>query len=108
MDGQIGVLKQDGKQCGGIYDWEISLVYDSTVSKGWAKLKVIKNIYAQSYWLTEIPKDNIYDIELYKKVDGQLALMDTGVVGLNLPDIETLNRRLYAPLELKWRQPSEY
>ena len=108
MDGQIGVLKQNGKQVGGIYDWSVSLVYDSTVSKGWTKLKIIKNIYAQSYWLTEIPTDNIYDIELYKKVDSQLVPMDAGVVGIKLPDIETLNQRLYAPLELKWREPSEY
>jgi len=108
MDGQIGVLKQGGKQCGGIYDWEISLAYDSAVSKGWTNLKVIKHIVAQSYWLTEIPKDNIYGIELYKKVDSQLVLMDAGTVGLNLPDTETLNRRLYAPLDLKWREPSEY
>ena len=108
MDGQIGVLKQGGKQVGGIYDWGISLAYDSAVSKGWTNLRVIKHIVAQSYWLTEIPKDNIYDIELYKKVDSQLVLMDAGVVGLNLPDTETLNRRLYAPLDLKWREPSEY
>ena len=108
MDGQIGVLKQDGKQCGGIYDWEVSLAYDSTVSKGWTKLKVIKHIIAQSYWLIDIPEDNIYDIELYKKVDSQLVLMDAGVVGVNLPDTETLNRRLYAPLKLVWREPSEY
>jgi len=108
MDGILGVLKQDGKQCGGIYDWEISLAYDSVVSKGWTNLKVIKHIIAQSYWLTEIPTDNIYDIELYRKVDNQLVLMDAGVVKLNLPDTETLNQRLYAPIELNWRQPSEY
>ena len=108
MEGQIGVLKQDDRQCGGIYDWGIILAYDSAVSKGWERVKVIKHIMAQSYWLTEIPTGNIYDIELYRKVDNQLVLMDAGVVKLNLPDTETLNRRLYAPIELTWRQPSEY
>ena len=108
MDGKIGVLNQNGKQVGGIYDWSVSLAWDSTTSKGWQKVKVVKNIIAQSYWLTEIPKDSTYDIELYKEVDNQLVLMDVGIVGINLPDTETLNQRLYAPLELIWRQPSEY
>jgi len=108
MNGQIGVLRQNGKQVGGIYDWMISLVYDSTVNDGWEKFKVIKHITAQSYWLVVIPSDNIFDIELYKKIEGQLVLVDAGEVGINLPDTETLDRKLYAPLELVWRKPSEY
>uniref|UniRef100_A0A6M3KYU9 Uncharacterized protein n=1 Tax=viral metagenome TaxID=1070528 RepID=A0A6M3KYU9_9ZZZZ len=108
MDGILGVLKQDGKQVAGIYDWEINLAWDSTTSKGWQKVKVVKHVIAQSYWLTEIPQDSTYDIELYKKIDGQLVLMDAGVIAINLPDTETLDRRLYAPLQLIWRQPSEY
>ena len=100
MDGNIGVLYQYGKQVGGIYDWEISLNFDTIVKDGWEEVKVIKKISALSYWLVEVPADEAFDIELYKHMDNQLILMDTGRVNFDMPDDETLNRRLYAPLEL--------
>lgn len=108
MNGQLGVLYQNGKQTGGIYDWAVNLAYDSTVRKGWQQVKVIKHILAQSYWLIELPDGTHFDIELYKYIQGQLVLMDAGEIAVKLPDIITLDRRLYAPLELKWWGPSEY
>ena len=108
MDGKLGVLNQCGKQVGGIYDWEVNLSYDSAVKHGWQEVRVVKHILAQSYWLVEIPIGNTYGIELYQEVEGQLVIMDEGNVSIDLPDIETLDQRLYAPLELIWRQPGEY
>uniref|UniRef100_A0A6M3JSP0 Uncharacterized protein n=2 Tax=viral metagenome TaxID=1070528 RepID=A0A6M3JSP0_9ZZZZ len=108
MEGQIGVLYQNGNQVAGVYDWEVSLAFDSTVRKGWEEVKSIKHITSMSYWLVEKPQGNLYDIELYQKVEGQLILMDKGTIAINLPDTETLDRRLYAPLNLIWKNPSEY
>jgi len=107
MNGQIGVLYQ-GKQVGGIYNWSVSLAVDSTVRNGWEEVIIIKHIFASSYWLIDPPDGTRFDIELYKYTQGKLVLMDAGKVDVGLPDIVTLNRRLYAPLELAWWGPSEY
>jgi len=101
MNGEIGVLYQD-KQIGGVYNWRINLTYEPTVRDGYHHLKVKKTIIAQSYWLIETPSDNIYDIELYKRVNKQLVLMDAGKVRIRFPDCKTLNRRLDAPIEIRW------
>jgi len=101
MEGNLGVLYQDG-QVGGIYDWEIYLIWDSTVHKNWQEYKVKKNITAQSYWLIKPPDGNCFDIELYNTIQGALVLMDKGNVAIDFPDIVTLDRRLYAPIEVRW------
>jgi len=101
MEGSLGVLYQDG-QVGGVYDWSIYLVWDSTVSKGWTEYKVKKNISALSYWLIKAPDGNCFDIELYKTIQGALVLMDAGRVKIDFPDVKTLDRRLYAPIEVRW------
>ncbi len=107
MEGQIGALFQNGKQVGGVYNWEINLAFDSTIKDGWEKIKVVKHVKAQGYWLVELPIDNLYDVELYEEIDNQLVLMDTGKAVIDLPDIVTLDRRLDAPLRIGWI-PIEY
>lgn len=101
MNGEIGVLYQ-GEQVGGIYDWLVSLVWDSIVVNKSREYKVIKKILANSYWLVKAPDGNCFDIELYKTIQGALVLMDKGKVIIDLPDIKTLDRRLYAPVEIRW------
>ena len=100
MDGELGVLYQD-KQVGGIYAWGIDFAYDSNVSNGWREFRIIKGISATSYWLDFVPDGNCFDIKLYKAIRGQLAIVDSGKVLINLPD-RTLNRRIYKPLEIRW------
>jgi len=101
MNGEIGVLYQD-KQIGGVYDWSVNLAYEPSVRNGFKYYKVKKNISARSYWLIGIPLDNLYDIELYKIIKSQLVLMDSGKVKINFPDTQTLDKRLYAPVEIRW------
>ena len=98
---EIGVLYQ-GEQVGGIYDWDISLIWDSVIVNKWREHKVKKNITANSYWLIKPPDGNCFDIELYKTIQGALVLMDTGNVAIDFPDVKTLDRRLYAPIEIRW------
>jgi len=102
MEGKLGVLYQNGEQVAGVYDWEVNLAWDSSVSKGWQKSIVIKRITAQSYWLVEPIKDNEFEAEFYQTLNNQLVLMDAGKVKVNFPDIETINRRLYAPIDIRW------
>ena len=102
MTGDIGVLYQNGKQVGGIFDWEISAGMDSIAKDSWVERKVAKQITAQSYWLVNKPNGDIFDVKFYQHIKGQLVLMDTGTVGLKLPEINILDRTLPASLRLRW------
>jgi len=102
MTGKIGVLYQNGKQVGGIFDWEISAGMDSTAKNSWVERKVAKQITAQSYWLVNKPNGDIFDAEFYQHIKGRLVLIDTGTVRLNLPEANILDRTLLAPLRLRW------
>jgi len=101
MIGEIGTLKQ-GRQVGGIFNWSI----DGSIKQGregkWASPKVFKSIKANSYWLLTIPDNEIFEADFYQRIGCNLVLMDSGRVKVLLPDTETLNRTLYAPLTLRW------
>ena len=100
MEGEIGVLYQ-GKQVGGIYNWTIHVAYESTVKNDWVEVETKRTVSALAYWLIEKPESNIFEIELYQVVNNQLVLMQGGRAEINLPDKETLNRKLWALLEIR-------
>ena len=101
MEGQIGVLYQD-KQVGGFYNWDTHVVAEFTTVDGWKEYKPVKHITARSYWLIDVPVDNQFTAEFYQLLGKQLVLMDVGEVVIDLPDTTTLDRTLYAPLEIVW------
>jgi len=102
MEGEIGVLYQDKKQVGGFYRWDTHVVAPFTTVDAWKVYIPRKVIIAIGYWLVEIPIDNCFDAEFYAVKDGRLVLMDAGQVAIDLPDTRTLDRRLDAPLNIKW------
>ena len=102
MNGQIGILYQDGKQVGGVFDWEISAGMDRVAKEGWVERKVAKQITAQSYWLVKKPNGDTFDVKFYEHIKGRLVLIDTGTVRLKLPEVNILDKRLPAPLRLNW------
>ena len=102
MNGEIGTLNQEGRQIGGFFDWSIDIVLDETIRHGVRELGVRKIVSASRYWLLEIPNSDIYEARFYKMISGQLVLMDEGQIGLGLPDKETLDRVLSAPLGMRW------
>ncbi len=101
MNGELGVLYQEDKQVGGLYDWEIITISQSTVRDGWYDFKVAKEITARSYWLIVTPDGSIFEVKFYKAIRGQLILVDKGITMIDLPD-KTLDHRLYIPLEIMW------
>ncbi len=101
MNGELAVLYQRGKQIGGLYDWEINLILNSTVRNGWYEYKISKDIATRSYWLNIAPDDSYFEVKFYKAIRGQLVLIDSGKVEIDLPS-KTLDRRLYIPLEIRW------
>ena len=101
MNGELGVIYQDGKQVGGIYDWEVDIIPIPTIQDGWREYKIKKEITAKSYWLTNAPANNQFDIQLLKVVRGQLVVMDGGKVKIDLPN-KTLDRRIDIPLQIWW------
>ena len=101
MNGELGVLYQGNKQVGGIYDWEIDIISDSTIRNGWYEHKITKGITAQSYWLTDAPDSNCFEVKFYKAIRGRLVLMDAGKIELDLPN-RVLDHRFYIPLEIRW------
>ncbi len=101
MNGELAALYQGGKQVGGIYDWQIDILFDSVIKNGWYEHKIIKNITAQGYWLNIAPDSDYFCVEFYKVIRGQLVLIDTGKVEVDLPN-KILDRRVYIPLEIRW------
>uniref|UniRef100_A0A6M3IWT7 Uncharacterized protein n=1 Tax=viral metagenome TaxID=1070528 RepID=A0A6M3IWT7_9ZZZZ len=102
LEGQIAVLYQEGKQVAGMYDWEIHVILDYTTKDGMKEYKPHKNISARSYWLVEPVKENVFYAEFYQTMLDNLILMDAGNVAIDFPDCATLDKRLYAPINVNW------
>lgn len=103
MEGQIGVLYQGGKQVGGVFNWEIKGQMANSAEDNWVKIKAVKSVTALSYWLIKEPEGDIFKAELFQQIRNQLVLIDSGTIKLKLPDTNTLNRMLEAPLRLRWQ-----
>ena len=102
LSGEMCVLFQSGKQVAGLDNWEIRIVLDYTTKDGMKEYKPHKRISARSYWLVEPVKDNEFDAEFYQVMNDNLILMDAGRVVIDFPDCHTIDRRLYAPIEIRW------
>jgi hypothetical protein len=102
LEGQIAVLYQNKKQVAGLYDWESRVILDYTTRNGIKEYKPAKKIEARSYWLVEPVKDNSFDAEFYQVLNDDLVLLDSGRVVIDFPDCKTLDRRLYAPISIRW------
>jgi len=108
QSGQIAVLYQDKKQVGGLRDWDCRVVLNYTTVGGIKEYKPIKRLNAQSYWLLEPASDNEFDAEFYQVVNNDLILMDAGIVAIDFPDKRTLDKRLFAPIEVRWIRDFEH
>jgi len=108
LEGQIGVLYQEGKQVAGIYDWESHIILDSTTVDGMKVYKPHKHISARSYWLVEPVKENVFYAEFYQTMLDNLILIDAGNVAIDFPDCATLDRRLYAPINVTWISDNDH
>ena len=102
IEGQIATLSQDGKQVAGLYDWEARVILNYTTRGGVKEYKPTKKIDARSYWLVEPVRDNLFDAKFYQVMNDDLILMDSGKVVIDFPDCRTVDRRLYAPIEVRW------
>ena len=98
----IAVLKQNEKQVGGLYDIEIRVILNFTTVDGFKEYKPVKRISALSYWLLEPVKSNEFDAEFFLVNSNQLVTIDAGSVMIDFPDLVTLDRRLYAPINVNW------
>ena len=102
LEGQIAVLYQEGKQVAGLYNFEIRIILDYTTVNNMKVYKSHKRIDAQSYWLVEPVKENVFDAEFYQVMNDNLVLVDSGKVAIDFPDCYTVDTRLYAPVEVRW------
>ena len=102
LSGEIGVLRQSGKQVAGLYSWEIRIILQYVTKDGMKDYKPTKKLSAMSYWLLEPVTSNEFDAEFYQVVNNDLILMDAGKVAIDFPDKRTLDRRLYAPINVEW------
>jgi len=102
LEGQIAVLYQEGKQTAGLYGWESRVILQYTTVDNMKTYKSHKRIDAKSYWLVEPIEDNQFDAEFYQVLNDNLILMDAGRVVIDFPDCYTVDRRLYAPIEIRW------
>ena len=98
----IATLKQNGKQVGGLYDIEIRVILNFTTVDGFKEYKPVKRISALSYWLLEPVYSNEFDVEFFAVNSNMLVLVDAGKVKIDFPDLVTLDRRLYAPINVQW------
>ena len=102
LEGQICALYQEGGQVAGVYDWESHIILEYTTTDNMKVYKPHKNISARSYWLVEPVKENVFYAEFYQVILENLILMDAGNVAIDFPDCATVDRRLYAPIEIRW------
>lgn len=105
---QIATLKQDGKQVGGLYDVDIRVILQYTTVDGFRDYKPIKKISALSYWILEPITINVFEAEFFQSMNNQLVTMDAGKVAIDFPDTRTLDRRQYAPVEVRWLGDNEH
>lgn len=108
LTSQIATLRQNGKQIGGLYDIEIRVILQYTTVDGMKEYKPIKRITALSYWLLEPIQSNEFDAEFFIINSNQLIIIDAGRVVIDFPDLVTLDRRLYAPIEIRWLGDNEH
>jgi len=102
MEGQIGVLYQEGKQIGGVFDWQYSIALEPMPKKNWTDWKAgSPNITALSYWLLRKPDSPIFQADLFQFIRGHLALVDSSIVEIKFPDF-TLNKKLLGPVKMIW------
>jgi len=102
LTSQIATLKKDDKQVGGLYDCEIRVILQYTTVNGMKEYKPVKKITALSYWLLEPIQSNEFDAEFFTVNSNQLVIIDAGKVVIDFPDLRTLDRRLYAPIDVRW------
>ena len=108
MNGEIGVLYQDGRQIGGFYDWEITINLEQSswgeLGQGdWLEWQVSPQyITAVSYWLVHKPKDMTFRADFYQYIRNQLVLVDSSIVQIQLPEVNVIGKRLWAPIRMKW------
>ena len=102
LTSQIATLKQNNKQVGGLFDCEIRVILQYTTVNGMKEYKPVKKITALSYWLLEPIQSNEFDAEFFTVNSNQLVTVDAGKVVIDFPDLMTLDRRLYAPIEVRW------
>ncbi len=108
QSGQIAVLYQNKKQVGGLRDWDCRVVMNYTLKDGIKEYKPVKHLDAQSYWILEPIRDNVFDVEFYQVLNNQLILLDAGKVVIDFPDTETVDRRLYALIDIRWIGDNEH
>jgi len=108
QSGQIAVLYQKEKQVGGLRDWDCRVVLNYTTKDGVKIYNPVKHIDAQSYWILELIKDNVFNAEFYQVLNNDLILMDAGRVAIDLPDVRTVDQRLYAPIDVRWVSDNEH
>ncbi len=108
LTSQIATLKQNGKQVGGLYDSEIRVTLQYTTKDGMKEYKPVKQITALSYWLLEPVESNEFDVEFFTIQSNQLVTVDAGKVVIDFPDLRTLGRRLYAPIDIRWIGDNEH
>jgi hypothetical protein len=101
LNGQIATLNQ-GKQVGGLYDWSTNVILNYTSKDGTKVYQPVKKISALSYWLLNKIKSNEFYVEFFSIQLDKLILMDSGYVVIDFPDLNTLDKHLYAPIEVKW------
>ena len=102
LTAQVAILNQDGKQVGGLFDCEIRVILQYTTVNGMKEYKPIKKITSLSYWLLEPVSSNEFDAEFFTVNSNQLVTVDAGKVVIDFPDLRTLDRKLYAPIEVRW------
>jgi len=108
LQSQIATLKQNGKQVGGLYDIETHIILQFTTVNGMKEYKPVKKITALSYWLLEPIWSNEFDAEFFTVNSNQLVTVDAGRVVIDFPDLRTLDRRLYAPIDVRWISDFEH
>ncbi len=95
MNGEIGILFQDGKQIAGFYDWTI----DVQLMKGLQNNRVMVKATADRFWVLCSPSQSEIRASYYRLIGERLVLMNKSSVQVELgATLGIINR----PLEMIW------
>jgi len=108
VEGEIGVLYQDGRQVAGVYNWESHVVLNTTTVNGMKEYKPNKHLNARSYWLVKPIEENAFYFEGYKVINDRLVIMEAGNVAIDFPDCYSTDLRQYAPVSMRWLGDNEH
>ena len=87
LTGELGTLNRDGRQVGGVLDWRIDALLDSTGRSGWRTIERRSfKVRVRKYWVLEKLEGDKFHAIFYQFIRGGLVVVTQHDVTVDIPD----------------------